>query len=224
MVQIINMPKDLTLKDCLVKKEFVTIEDQRQHFRYRMLDMARQGHDEEDGWAFFGKTDMKGLPVSDQLDVYAREVEWSEAKQYRSVVETGFSCDEVFDYLLAEFANDCTFLILASRAREEEQGDGRARLPLPSPPLPSLLSPSLSLSPLPAFLPQPVTYTTTRIASGTQTAHILSEQFRIALSNIQAAAIMKANLRQSPFILIEDDSVTCILLRTVPFPWPLTPR
>ncbi len=99
---VANMPKDLTIQDCLIDKEkFPTIDAQRTYFRERMLAMARHGHDEEDGWTFASKTQMKGLPAEQQLDVYEREVKWSKVKQLRSVVETEFTCDEVFDHLLA---------------------------------------------------------------------------------------------------------------------------
>ena len=56
---IANMPKDLSLSDCIVdKSKFKTIEDQRAHFQERMREMARTGHDEEDGWKFYCKTSV----------------------------------------------------------------------------------------------------------------------------------------------------------------------
>ena len=54
---IANMPKDLNLSDCIVdKSKFKTIEEQRARFEKRMLEMAGAGHDEEDGWKFYRKT------------------------------------------------------------------------------------------------------------------------------------------------------------------------
>merc|ERR1711903_148359 len=54
---IAKIPKDWSLSDCIVdKSKFKTIEDQRAHFEKRMLEMARAGHDEEDGWKFYRKT------------------------------------------------------------------------------------------------------------------------------------------------------------------------
>ncbi len=104
---IANMPKNLTIQHCLIDKEkYPTIDAQRAYFRERMLAMARHGHDEEDGWTFLSKTQMKGLLAERQLDVYEREVKWSNVKQLRSVVETSeVTCDEVFDFLSADFGS-----------------------------------------------------------------------------------------------------------------------
>ena len=100
-----NIPEDLKIEDCIVDKtEHATFEEQRKHFRLRMREMAREGHDEEDGWTFVGKTQMQeGLATEDQLEVYEREVGWSKATQLRSVVETDWACDEYFRGLVATF-------------------------------------------------------------------------------------------------------------------------
>ena len=59
---IANIPKDWSLSDCIVdKSKFKTIEDQRAHFEKRMLEMARAGHDEEDGWKFYRKTNSASV-------------------------------------------------------------------------------------------------------------------------------------------------------------------
>ena len=62
--------------------------------------MARNGHDEEDGWVFFAKTITSGVPDDEQLDVYARDVKWSTTSQLRSVVETDVGTEAIFDSLL----------------------------------------------------------------------------------------------------------------------------
>ena len=101
-----NLPKDLAIEDCLVyKMKHATITDQRAYFQQKMLEMAREGHDDEDGWTFFAKTRARELSSEQQIDIYEREVEWSAVKQLRSEVETTFSSGEVFDSLLAEFGS-----------------------------------------------------------------------------------------------------------------------
>ena len=90
------MPTNLTSKDCLVDpKKHPTIEGQRDYFKLQMKEMARIGHDAEDGWAFFTRTQMKGLSAEEQLEVFHRTVDWSESKQLRSREETKLSPDEV---------------------------------------------------------------------------------------------------------------------------------
>ncbi len=62
-----NMPKDLSLSDCIVdKSKFKSIEDQRAHFQVRMREMARAGRDEEDGWKFYCKTTSGAVTESEQ--------------------------------------------------------------------------------------------------------------------------------------------------------------
>ena len=59
---IANIPKDWSLSDCIVdKSKFKTIEDQRAHFEKSMLEMARAGHDEEDGWKSYRKTNLASV-------------------------------------------------------------------------------------------------------------------------------------------------------------------
>ena len=99
-VFLASVPKDLTLRDCLVETfKDKTIDEQRSFFIERMQKMAREGRDKEDGWKYKQKTNAMGVEFEDQIDVYEREVEWSSVKQLRSVVETEFTCDQVFDYL-----------------------------------------------------------------------------------------------------------------------------
>ena len=150
---------DLSIQDCLVDKtQLPTIMDQRAHFEKLMLGMARHGHDDEEGWTFLSRTRMEGVSPEQQIDVHEREVEWSGSKQYRSVVETTFSCDDVFDAFLLSFGQS-----------------------------------------------------------------IMSKEFAATLSGDQKTALYEAKYVY-PFIEVGDDSATALLLRTLPFPWPLTPR
>ena len=103
---VANMPTDLTIDDCLVdKNKHPNLVAQRAYFQERMLDMAQAGSDDEKGWTFLSKTKMKGFSPEQQLDVYERAVPWSQVKQMRSVEETRFSCDQVFDFLLFDFGS-----------------------------------------------------------------------------------------------------------------------
>ena len=105
---ILNMPQNLSPRDCLVAefKDGKTLDEQRSYFVEKLTEMAREGHDEEDGWKYKGKTNARGVEVEDQLDVYEREVAWSAVKQVRTVVETSeFSCDEVFDLFRDQYAS-----------------------------------------------------------------------------------------------------------------------
>ena len=81
-------------------------EEQRDYYATKMRAMARSGHDDEDGWRFFGKTIQVGVPEDEQLDVYARDVEWSAASQLRSCVEASFGVETVFDSVFTGFHND----------------------------------------------------------------------------------------------------------------------
>ena len=71
------------LTDCLVKVEgaaaaFKTIEEQNEHFAEEMKLMAREGHDDEDGWKLATRFEQE------ELDVHERKVEWSSTVQLRS--------------------------------------------------------------------------------------------------------------------------------------------
>ena len=75
--------KTFSLTDCLVKVEgaaaaFKTIEEQNKYFAEKMKLMAREGHDEEDGWHLATRFEEK------ELDVHERKVEWSNTVQLRS--------------------------------------------------------------------------------------------------------------------------------------------
>ncbi len=103
---VAKLPKDFTLSDCIIDKSaHATIEEQRAYFGEVMRTMARAGHDEEDGWAYFGKTIQAGVPEDEQLDIYERSVEWSATSQLRTRVETEFRVEEVFEYLLRTIAD-----------------------------------------------------------------------------------------------------------------------
>ena len=46
-----NIPKNLTIQDCLVEDfKGKSIEEQRSFFEEKMKEMARSDHDQEDGW------------------------------------------------------------------------------------------------------------------------------------------------------------------------------
>merc|ERR1711871_1274570 len=101
---IANIPKNWSLSDCIVdKSKFKTIEEQRAHFEKRMLEMARAGHDEEDGWQFYRKTNYATEAELQQLDIWQRDVPWSSVKQLRTVLETEYSIDDIFDAILHIF-------------------------------------------------------------------------------------------------------------------------
>ena len=118
---VANMPKNLTLENCLVDKgKYSTLEDQRAHFRERMLGMASEIENEANGWTLLGKTQMEGLSPEQQLDVYEKKVEWSEVNQLRSVVETDLSCDHIFDYLLNDFQRVGLYKPFHERISEDE--------------------------------------------------------------------------------------------------------
>ena len=68
--------------------------------------MARNGHDEEDGWKVSGTTSQGGVKPEDQLQIHERAVEWSLVPQYRSVVETAHSVEDVFKSLVNAKNND----------------------------------------------------------------------------------------------------------------------
>ena len=64
---IANIPKELSLADCITdKSEFKTIVEQRAHFQEKMREMARTGHDEEDGWKFYCQTTSPRVAPSEQ--------------------------------------------------------------------------------------------------------------------------------------------------------------
>ena len=85
-----------------------------------MLKMAREDHDQDDGWRFLSKTHMEGLRHDEQLDVHERTVVWSQSKQLRSVVETSISCEEVYDNLLYTFGGNSFVESFAKKLRKAE--------------------------------------------------------------------------------------------------------
>ena len=103
---VANIPQDLGLDDCLIEDfRGKTIAEQRRYFEAEMRMMAREGHDNEDGWMLLGKTTAKDVAPEDQIDVYQRSVKWSKVKQMRSVAEAKVNCDEFYDYLISGFAD-----------------------------------------------------------------------------------------------------------------------
>ena len=99
-----KLPKDLALSDCIIDKSaHATIEEQRAYFCEEMRMMARVGHDEEDGWEYFGKTIEAGVSEDEQLDVYSRSVKWSASSQLRTRAETEYGVEDVFEWLVQKF-------------------------------------------------------------------------------------------------------------------------
>ena len=91
-----TMPTDLTLVDCIIDKaKHKTAKEQRAYHAKKMLEMAREGQDKEDGWEHCGKTPLTS-EIKERIDIYARAVKWSGAKQYRSVAETSVDVRSVF--------------------------------------------------------------------------------------------------------------------------------
>ena len=93
-----NMPRNLTIQDLIVDRtKHSSIEEQREAFRTRMLDLATEGRDEEDGWKFYAETDARN--VERQLDIYARKVAWSSVPTLRTIIETTESPRSIFECL-----------------------------------------------------------------------------------------------------------------------------
>ena len=72
-----------------------------------------------DRWIYFAKTQMAGIPQDEQLNVYEKKVTWSTVNQLRSTIETKYTCDEVFDVLLASFGNRVCLCVTLMRRRSE---------------------------------------------------------------------------------------------------------
>ena len=97
---IAKIPTDISIDDCIVNKnKYLTIDEQRTSFYEHMRATARSDN-KSGGWVFLSLTQMVGIDPALQLKVFQRTVEWSKVPQLRSVEETEFSCDEVFDFLL----------------------------------------------------------------------------------------------------------------------------
>ena len=78
-----EIPKRLKLADCIVDvgggvKRFESMKEQNKYFCREMVAMARDGHDEEDGWRKLSRLEPEGI------DVFDRRVEWSRVPQMRS--------------------------------------------------------------------------------------------------------------------------------------------
>ena len=97
-------PQNLTIEDCLIDSfRGKSIHQQRAFFQMKMTEMAKEGCDEELGWKYKGLTHARNVPPEKQIEVYERTVEWSAVKQMRAVVETDFSCEDVFDSAIKGF-------------------------------------------------------------------------------------------------------------------------
>ena len=90
-----NVPKDLTISDLIIDKgKFKSIEEQREYFEKEMLELAN----DKEGWTLFGKTNAE-VDDSDQLDIYAKTVDWSPVRCMRtSVKERHVGPVEAMDY------------------------------------------------------------------------------------------------------------------------------
>ena len=110
----------LDLQHCLVE-EFKTqsMQAQRLFFIEKMMEMAREGHDQKDGWVYKQMTNAKGVSQEHQLLVHERSVGWSSVKQLRSVVRTSISVEEVFEYLISSLGRVTT-------SRHADMFEGRA--------------------------------------------------------------------------------------------------
>ena len=98
---IANLPTNLTVGDLIVDVggdvgKFKTMKDQNAYFVAKMLKMAREGHDDEDGWTFKSRVQPEGV------DVYERKVEWSPVAQLRSRWTASCSVEKVAEYLTSE--------------------------------------------------------------------------------------------------------------------------
>ena len=96
-----GMPKDLTLDDCIIDKgKHQTLGEQRDHFVKVMREMAREDRDEENGWHFYDKAGSYLMQMEEHdVDIFARDVKWSKAKQMRTIMETDLSSEELFAYV-----------------------------------------------------------------------------------------------------------------------------
>ena len=93
------LKEDFTVDDCLVDVggkggKFKTVEQQHEHFVEKMLLMAREGKDDEDGWKLLSRLEPEGM------DVHERDVDWSPVAQLRSRWTASCGVDKVGEYLL----------------------------------------------------------------------------------------------------------------------------
>ena len=87
----------LSAPDFLVDAtEFPTIDAQRKHHSDRIRAMAREGHDDDDGWEFVSCA-KGGEAGASEIEVYRRSVEWSAAPQYRSETTVGAPVETIFE-------------------------------------------------------------------------------------------------------------------------------
>ena len=93
-----------------------------------MRQMARSGHDREDGWTFYCKTNIEGSNEEEQLDVYQRQVDWSLSKQLRTVVKVDdLSPEEIFDSIVTEWGQrDNDLHKMANRVQGKVSSDARS--------------------------------------------------------------------------------------------------
>ena len=95
-------PQEFTISECIIDKaKYSTIEEQRDDISKQLLMMARTGHDEEDGWEHWAEAEVPADPTMTGISVYEREVDWSPVEQLRSSLETKFTVEIIFEYLVA---------------------------------------------------------------------------------------------------------------------------
>ena len=79
-----NLPRDLTLADCIVNvgeegvETFKNMDEQNTYMGAKMVEMARGGVDKENGWTLLSRLQPEGV------EVFERTVSWSPAAQLRS--------------------------------------------------------------------------------------------------------------------------------------------
>ena len=188
--------KELAREDCLIA-EFKgrTLEEQRSFFEKEMKAMAREDDDEKHGWTYKGKTRAVGVSPGEQLRVHERTVTWSPVKQLRSVVETNFSCDELFNFLWTDQGS----AVSLERVELQYRLQDKSKLT------------EVSFAPVRrciALLPA-------RVEQQDRFATKYDE--RVANVNVVQGD------RVYPFKELKEDSAICLLHRKLPFPWPVSP-
>ena len=91
-----GFPRDLRTEDAL-EKEYKTIEEQRASLLSKMRNIVQSVEDQSEGWELLGKTSAPRVEDEDQLDIFARAVEWSPAPQLLSVAETSMELKDLFN-------------------------------------------------------------------------------------------------------------------------------
>ena len=119
-----NSRNSSSLHNPLISKE-------RTHFRKYMLDLAREGGNEEGGWEFFCKTNAPAY-AGRQLDVYQRDVPWSSIPHLRTVVDADVDAKTVLRYMLHDSRKEEGLDDAAAKAgisKTQRKALGRPRFP-----------------------------------------------------------------------------------------------